>query len=199
METHVVQESDESIAIQVQIKTREGVVLGMGHAQEFKGSSTINRTSWLENCETSAVGRALANMGWSGGEYASADELVEALAQQNEAYEQALWIMAMGQPISFIEFIHGLDEEESASAFNGAPDGRKTHFKNRWRELSKQGFDLINDVVIHIQEMLKEGDSFAVLEALGELNEFETDRVKHLLDPEEVHQINQIVQENDNE
>ena len=34
-----------------------------GFAQEDKSSSYINKTSYVENCETSAWGRALANLG----------------------------------------------------------------------------------------------------------------------------------------
>ncbi len=34
-----------------------------GHAYEVAGSNYINKTSYIENCETSAIGRALANMG----------------------------------------------------------------------------------------------------------------------------------------
>lgn len=36
-----------------------------GHAQESPGSNPVNKTSWVENCETSAIGRALANMGYA--------------------------------------------------------------------------------------------------------------------------------------
>jgi len=53
-----------------------------GHAYEEIGDSTINKTSALENAETSAIGRALASAGYSGSEFASADELVVALEQQ---------------------------------------------------------------------------------------------------------------------
>lgn len=38
--------------------------LGTGHAEEKEGSSFINQTSYIENCETSAVGRALAMAGY---------------------------------------------------------------------------------------------------------------------------------------
>ena len=47
-----------------------------GHAEEVYGSSRINETSGLENCETSAIGRALASAGLGGSEFASADEVV---------------------------------------------------------------------------------------------------------------------------
>lgn len=54
-----------------------------GHAEENRKSSQINRTSAVENCETSAVGRALAMLG-IGIEtaIASAEEVVGALNQE---------------------------------------------------------------------------------------------------------------------
>ena len=36
-----------------------------GYAEEIVGASPVNRTSALENCETSAIGRALANCGFA--------------------------------------------------------------------------------------------------------------------------------------
>lgn len=36
-----------------------------GYADETKGSSNVNRTNHVENCETSAIGRALANLGFA--------------------------------------------------------------------------------------------------------------------------------------
>ena len=55
-----------------------------GHASEEIGSSQINTTSYIENAETSACGRcmSMANFKGSGAEFASADELVNALNQQ---------------------------------------------------------------------------------------------------------------------
>jgi len=55
-----------------------------GHSDEVRGSTMINKTSALENAETSAVGRALAFMGLGGTEIASADEVAAAIEQQNK-------------------------------------------------------------------------------------------------------------------
>lgn len=63
---------------------KDGVVVATGHACEFKQSSQINRTSYVENCETSAWGRALANFGLGGMEIASAEEIANAIHQQNQ-------------------------------------------------------------------------------------------------------------------
>lgn len=37
-----------------------------GYAYEKEGSTPVNRTSYVENCETSAIGRALANLNFPG-------------------------------------------------------------------------------------------------------------------------------------
>ena len=55
-----------------------------GHAMEEIGSSQINKTSALENCETSAIGRALSSAGYFGSEFCSANELENALNQQSK-------------------------------------------------------------------------------------------------------------------
>lgn len=36
-----------------------------GYAEEVRGSGNVNKTNHLENCETSAIGRALANMNYA--------------------------------------------------------------------------------------------------------------------------------------
>lgn len=61
-----------------------GVVLATGHAEEVRGQGPVNRTSAVENAETSAVGRALAMMGIHGGEIASLNEL-EAVGRKEAA------------------------------------------------------------------------------------------------------------------
>lgn len=62
----------------------EFVVLGTGIAYEKEGSSFINKTSYIENCETSAVGRALGMCGLGiYSDVASAEEVQTAQLQQD--------------------------------------------------------------------------------------------------------------------
>jgi hypothetical protein len=44
----------------------DNVCVATGYAEEVRGAGNVNRTSHVENCETSAVGRALANAGYAG-------------------------------------------------------------------------------------------------------------------------------------
>lgn len=53
-----------------------------GYAEEIRGSSMVNKTSALENCETSAIGRALANYQYQGAKKrASLEEIVKVYRQ----------------------------------------------------------------------------------------------------------------------
>jgi hypothetical protein len=52
-------------------------VKSTGLAFEIDGAGMANKTSALENCETSAIGRALANMGLSGDQRASREEMAK--------------------------------------------------------------------------------------------------------------------------
>jgi len=66
--------------------TEQDVVLATGTAYEHEGSSNINRTSYIENCETSAVGRALGFLGLGVDvAIASAEEVQNAIAAQDAA------------------------------------------------------------------------------------------------------------------
>lgn len=73
-------------------------IVATGHAYEVKGSSNINKTSYIENCETSAVGRALGFLGiGSNGSIASADEVSNAIEQQEDMRDPAEELAAMWQ------------------------------------------------------------------------------------------------------
>ena len=46
------------------------MLIATGYAEEVRGQGNVNRTSHVENCETSAIGRALANCGMAGSDMA---------------------------------------------------------------------------------------------------------------------------------
>lgn len=70
-------------------------IVATGHAYEVKGASNINRTSYIENCETSAVGRALGILGIGSTEsIASANEVANAISQQAKPVGQDMDLTA---------------------------------------------------------------------------------------------------------
>jgi len=82
--TELVEANDTLVVMKSSISNEQGRLLATGFAEEVRAASKINRTSALENAETSAIGRALAALGLAGTEYASADEVANAISQQND-------------------------------------------------------------------------------------------------------------------
>jgi deoxycytidylate deaminase len=82
IETQLISQDDDKVIMKALIMDGENII-STGYAEEVRGASNINKTSALENAETSAVGRALAFYGLGGTEIASADEVAAAISQQN--------------------------------------------------------------------------------------------------------------------
>tara|TARA_R100000388_G_scaffold88135_1_gene68322 strand:- start:1445 stop:1951 length:507 start_codon:yes stop_codon:yes gene_type:complete len=82
----VVELTDDRCVIKATIFDDNGNIRATGHAYEKEGSSFINKTSFVENCETSAWGRALANLGIGlDTSVASYEEVANAINQQTDA------------------------------------------------------------------------------------------------------------------
>lgn len=64
--------------------------LSSGTAQEFKGvGSFANKVSWCENCEESAVGRALDNAGFSSNNRCSKEEMIKVVRQKSSPNQKS--------------------------------------------------------------------------------------------------------------
>ena len=72
------------------VTDEDGKILGTGTAYEKEDSTFINKTSYIENCETSAVGRALGMCGFGiDVSVASAEEVQNAIENQKVTEEDA--------------------------------------------------------------------------------------------------------------
>ena len=86
IKTYMCDSRNEGVCIfKAEIYTNTGALLGTGYAYEKEGSSFINKTSYIENCETSAVGRALGMCGFGiDTSVASAEEVQNAMLNQKK-------------------------------------------------------------------------------------------------------------------
>lgn len=82
IETEIIHRDHEWVVMKAIIRNEQGRILATGHSEEYREGSTINKTSALENSETSAIGRALAAFGLGGTEFASADEVAHAITKK---------------------------------------------------------------------------------------------------------------------
>lgn len=96
-------------------------LLGTGHAYEKESSSFINKTSYIENCETSAVGRALAMCGIGiDASIASAEEVGNAIANQTDSKEVKPNLNSKTEAEGrsrILAYVNSKNEPEKASSF----------------------------------------------------------------------------------
>jgi|TARA_R110002012_G_scaffold233815_2_gene407177 hypothetical protein len=83
--SEVLEKTSDSILILATISNAEGKVIATGMAEEMKADYGINKTSYVENGETSAWGRALGNFGIGiDTSVASANEVTNAISNQKK-------------------------------------------------------------------------------------------------------------------
>lgn len=95
--TEIVELKDGVVTMKATVGAASGMILGTGYAQEKESSSYINKTSFIENCETSAVGRALGMCGFGiDTSVASYEEVANAIKNQGgkATKEQIAYIKA---------------------------------------------------------------------------------------------------------
>ena len=120
--------SDDFVVIKATIADESGRTIGTGHAEERRGSTQINRTSALENCETSAIGRALSACGYGGSEYASANELMNAIHQQGN---------------------HDKEDRQLVAILESAAKGGHDSFVAAWKKIDKARRQNIDEATIN--------------------------------------------------
>ena len=112
LETEVIDLSNGVITLKAIIRDGNGVIKATGLAQEKESSSFINKTSYVENCETSAWGRALGNLGIGiDTSIASAEEVENAINNQPKEPE------INENDLDIIEGLKGMDCKENAHKY----------------------------------------------------------------------------------
>jgi hypothetical protein len=80
--TELIQATEQHCVFKASIVNPDGVLMATAHAHETQADGYINKTSFIENCETSAWGRVLGNFGIGiDTSVASADEVNNAISK----------------------------------------------------------------------------------------------------------------------
>ena len=89
IQTEILSMEDGAVFFKATAYDDDGKVIATGHAREKEGDGFINATSFIENCETSAIGRALGIIGIGAVDaLASFQEVANAITQQNQIKEK---------------------------------------------------------------------------------------------------------------
>ena len=126
LQTEIVHRDEEIVVMVAKILDEAGRLIANGHSEEKRNISPINKTSALENAETSAIGRALAAFGLGGTEFATADEVANAIRQQNAPKTVAAdaWDEL---PAEDQQFLQGIADQARAIGTEGGWDKAVAH------------------------------------------------------------------------
>ena len=127
----------------------DSVAWATGYAEETVSARGVNQTSALENCETSAIGRALANAGYAPkGKRPSREEMSKVVAQKpvkpTVADVQDYWTTPVNEYMKVVDAPVTLDKAlDLVQDILGTGEAQETpqckHGHMRWREGEKNG------------------------------------------------------------
>jgi len=131
----------------------DSVAWATGYAEETVSSRGVNQTSALENCETSAIGRALANAGYAPkGKRPSREEMTKVVAtkivkppvQGLVLDQQDYWTTPVNEYMKVVDAPVTLDKAmENVAAIMGTDEAQEApqckHGHMTWREGDKNG------------------------------------------------------------
>jgi hypothetical protein len=131
----------------------DGVAWATGYAEETVSSRGVNQTSALENCETSAIGRALANAGYAPkGKRPSREEMSKVVTQrvakppvqEVKADDQDYWTTPVNEyrgvvdaPVTLEKALDLVQDILGTAEAQESPSCK--HGTMRWREGEKNG------------------------------------------------------------
>jgi hypothetical protein len=132
---------------------QQSTALSTGLAEEKVTDRGVNQTSALENCETSAIGRALANAGYAAkGKRPSREEMtkvvatkvVKPAAQEVKADDQDYWTTPVNEYKGVVDAPVTLEKAmENVAAIMGTGEAVEApsceHGHMQWREGQKNG------------------------------------------------------------
>lgn len=140
LESEVMVDDGHRVVIKATIRNPAGAVIATGFAEEIRNSSKVNKTSPIENCESSAWGRALANLGMHGGQIASIDEIRKAARNEDALDEKQQWLQWAAEAEKYVETLKSQaalrtwasDNDQSLNALAGVDQAAHAKLEQAW-------------------------------------------------------------------
>lgn len=148
--TSIISIDEKCVVMRADILDKDGRTIATGHAEENRTTTGINQTSALENCETSAIGRALSCFGLAGGEFASADEVANAIRQQEQIARPS-----NGTRLNFDDVREHLDMIDDAESLTSYGD----ELKKKHPSMTKAQADAISKMFNKRREEISQNES----------------------------------------
>lgn len=107
LETSIVELSENRVLMVAKVLDSSGLVRSTGHAEEILSNHGVNSTSFIENCETSAVGRCLGFLGIGVDTSIATGEEVQGAIARQETNESSKVPKGNGKSKASVDKEHG--------------------------------------------------------------------------------------------
>tara|TARA_R110000744_G_scaffold279186_4_gene391427 strand:- start:24496 stop:25032 length:537 start_codon:yes stop_codon:yes gene_type:complete len=139
LQSETVHLDSDSCVIKATIADDKGYIIATGFAQEDKSSSYINKTSYVENCETSAWGRALANLGIGiDTSIASSNEVSMAVAKQSSTPKAATPKVAVKESTLYQKAVLKIKDKPTQEYYDQIMSKASDKFTDKEKEALKK-------------------------------------------------------------
>jgi hypothetical protein len=174
--TEIIEQTDQRVLVKASISVwRDGnwSLVANDFAEEYRGQGPVNKTSALENCCTSAIGRALSAAGLSGGEYASSFEVDNAINSKPPAPKPVSIVKAEKPEPKAEESAPETKEDDLQVVFDGmielmkmeeTVDGLRSFYKNNAVNIKRMSVEdsnlharLVEEFTNRSEELSKNG------------------------------------------
>lgn len=163
--TEIVELDVDYATVKASIIDNNGITRATGLAREVVAKSPINKYAFLENCETSAMGRALGNFGIGiDNAICTAEELLVKMSQENKtddsdfAKEAASAKTAQTKAINKAKAAGADDYEQSkpkktlAERYEATLKWLKDQTAETYRQASKSKIDYVNNICAELKD-----------------------------------------------
>ena len=99
-----------------------------------------------------------------------------------QGYLKARQVIAHESPSDFMKWRAGLSEELSNMIYNAAPRGKVTAFKDAWTAKESEFWKPLKQAKAEMPGLVSSGATAAIEEIFSELDEFETEKLKSMID-----------------
>lgn len=187
--TDIIENTPNRVVMKCRI-AHNGITVATGHAEEIRAASQINRTSAMENCETSAIGRALATLGFGGTEFASANEVQQAIHQQEQDFtpdQKLLLDQFMEEDASFDLFVWNsqLPRKTQIALHNSFERPNITKQKKKMADMMTSGQATFDKYIANITAAVDDKDELAIEEVWYEIGDEGSKLIWNNLDGEQ--------------
>lgn len=174
--------NDESVTVHCKV-TVEGISRTMWLAVMDNNNRAIKNPSSTDiaNNKMRCLVKALAMFGL--GHYIYAGESMPEV----DLYQELHFVVNNGTPADLLDHLSSLSDDDKITAYNGAPKGQITKFKQQVSKMESDAHAELDDLTETLRSCIRDDDKFGIDEIWDEVTDLQKTLIGKRLTPAEIH------------